>query len=259
MVEVGPTVYEGLIAWPFERSDEILRAYRTITSEAPRELAVWLILLNAPPEPFVPKEWHGERICAMAVCYSGDLARVDEVLAPIRALGHPILDVLDEQSYSQVQSYMDDGEPKGNHYYWKTEYLAELSDGILSAARDLFAECPIPGAEIGFLHLGGAINEHDADDGAIGNRDARFAVGANGMWEPGEPNADKFQQWIRDAGSRLRSFSTGGNYINFQLAEDDTIRTAEAYGKNYERLKSVKAKYDPNNMFRVNRNIPPGG
>lgn len=87
--EVGPTVYGGLIAWPFERADEILRVYRTITAEAPRELAVWLVLLQAPPAPFVPEEWHGKRICAMAVCYSGDLGAVDEVLAPIRALAIP--------------------------------------------------------------------------------------------------------------------------------------------------------------------------
>ena len=92
--EVGPTVYGGLIAWPFDRADEILPAYRTITTEAPRELAVWLLLINAPPEPFVPEEWHGKKICAMAVCYTGDLAHIDEVLAPIRAIGDPIVDLL---------------------------------------------------------------------------------------------------------------------------------------------------------------------
>ena len=92
--EVGPNVYGGLIAWPFERIDEILRAYRTLTSEAPRELAVWLILLEAPPAPFVPERWHGEKICGMAVCYSGDLGEADQALAPIRALGDPILDLL---------------------------------------------------------------------------------------------------------------------------------------------------------------------
>ncbi|MGH8773793.1 MAG: FAD-binding oxidoreductase [Jiangellaceae bacterium] len=81
--EVVPTVFGGLIAWPFERADEILRAYRTMTSEAPRELAVWMILLHAPPMPFVP-EWHGRKACSMVVCYSGELERAHEVLAPIR-------------------------------------------------------------------------------------------------------------------------------------------------------------------------------
>lgn len=255
--EVGPTVYGGLIAWPFERVDEILRAYRTITTKAPRELAVWLVLLQAPPAPFVPEQWHGKRICAMAVCYSGDLDDLDEVLAPIRALTDPVVDLLQEQPYVQVQSYLDATEPKGNHYYWKTEYVAELSDDLLSTTRDLFAECPIPDAELGFLHLGGALNEHDEDDGAVGNRDARFAVGVNGMWEPDEPEADMFRQWIRGAWKQIRPFSTGGNYINFQTADEDEQRVRATYGVNFDRLVEIKKKYDPDNVFRSNRNIRP--
>lgn len=255
--EVGPTVYGGLIAWPFERASEILRAYRTITGEAPRELAVWLILLQAPPAPFVPVAWHGKRICAMSVCYSGDLDDVDAVLAPIRALGDPVVDLLQEQPYTQVQSYLDATEPKGNHYYWKTEYVAELTDDLLSTVRDLFAECPIPDAELGFLHLDGALNERAEDDGAVGNRDARFAFGANGMWEPDEPDADTFRQWVRDAGKRLRPFSTGRAYVNFQTADEDEERVRATYGANFGRLAEAKRTYDPDNLFRVNRNIPP--
>lgn len=257
--EVGPTVYGGLVAWPFERADEILRAYRTVTSEAPRELSVWMILLHAPPAPFVPGEWHGRRVCAMAVCYSGDLRTVNDALGPIRALGDPVADLLAEQPYTQVQSYLDDTEPKGHHYYWKTEYVAELSDDLLSTVRDLFAECPIPGAELGLLHLGGALNERDADDGAVGNRDARFALGANAMWQRGEPGADTFPQWIRDAWKRLRPFSTGGNYINFQTADEDETRVRATYGANFQRLVEVKKRYDPDNLFRVNRNIRVAG
>jgi FAD/FMN-containing dehydrogenase len=255
--EVGPTVYGGLIAWPFERATEILEAHRALTAEAPRELSVWMMLLRAPAAPFVPPQWHGKRICAMAVCYSGDLNHVDAVLAPIRALGGPVVDLLQEQPYVQLQSYLDVTEPKGRHYYWKTGYAAELSDDFLSAMRDLFAECPIPEGDLAFLHLGGALNEHDEDDGAVGNRHARFVWGVKGLWAPGEPNADAFRQWIRDAWKRIRPSATGGNYINFQMADDGPAQTAEAYGRNYERLQRVKADYDPDNLFRVNRNIPP--
>ena len=254
--EVGPTVYGGLIAWPFERADEILRAYRTITSNAPRELSVWMICLFAPPAPFIEKQWHGRPVCAMAVCYSGDLRAADAVLAPIRALGHPVMDLLAEQPYTQVQSYLDDSEPKGQHYYWKTEYLADLSDGLLSTMRELFAACPIPGGELGFLHLAGALNERDSDDGAIGNRDARFVLGVKGMWAPDEPNADRFRHWIRDTWERLRRFSTGATYINFQTAEEGEERIRATYGANFRRLVEIKKKYDPENLFRVNRNIP---
>jgi FAD/FMN-containing dehydrogenase len=256
--QVGPTVYGGLIAWPFDRADEILATYRMLTAKAPRELAAWMVLFRAPPAPFVPQEWHGERICAMAVCYSGDLDRVDAVLAPIRALGDPVFDLLAEQPYTQVQSYLDATEPKGNHYYWKTEFAAELSDEFLSVWRDVATECPIPEAQIGLLHLGGALNERDGDDGAVGNRDARYACGVIGSWEPGEPGADSFPGWVRDAWQRIRRFSTGGNYINFQTADEDEERIRATYGAHFDRLAAVKTKYDPDNVFRSNRNIRPG-
>ena len=146
---VGPTVYGGLVAWPFDRADEILRGYQLVTSSAPRELAVWLVLLEAPPAPFVPIEWQGRKVCAMAVCYSGTLDRVDEAIAPIRALGTPVFDLLGEQPYVQVQSYLDATEPKGAHYYWKTEYLAELSNEFLSAARGRLRFVSDPGSRYG--------------------------------------------------------------------------------------------------------------
>jgi FAD/FMN-containing dehydrogenase len=254
---VGPNVYGGMIAWPFERAPEILRAYRALTATAPRELSVWMILLRAPAAPFVPSGWHGRRICAMSICYSGALDRVGEVLAPIRALGDPVVDLLKGQSYVELQSYLDSTEPKGQHYYWKTGYAAELSDELLAATRAMFAECPIPDGELAFLHISGAINDHPGDDGAVGNRDARFVWGAKASWHPDEPRADAFRRWIRDAWARLRPYSTGGEYVNFQQAEDGPARTVEAYGKNYERLQRVKAKLDPQNVFRVNRNIHP--
>jgi FAD/FMN-containing dehydrogenase len=255
--EVGPTVYGGLIAWPFERADEILRVYRAITSESRREFTVWLNLLLAPRAPFVPEDWHGKKICAMAVCYSGALADADVALAPIRSLRDPVFDLLQEQPYTQVQSYLDEMHPKGMHYYWKTEYLAELSGGFLSALPDLFATCPMPGGELGVLHLGGALNEHNEDDGAVGNRDARYVSGVLGMWEPDEPNADAFRQWVRDAWARLRPFSTGRTYINFQTADEGEGRVQATYGVNFDRLVEIKKTYDPQNLFRSNRNIRP--
>jgi FAD/FMN-containing dehydrogenase len=255
--EVGPTVYGGLIAWPFERAEEILRAYRALTTRAPRELAVWMNLLRAPEAPFVPEAWHGERVCAMAVCYSGDLEKVDEVMAPIRALGDPVIDLLAEQPYTQVQSYLDATEPKGDHYYWKTGYFAGVADDLLSVWRELGAQCPMPLAMLGILHLGGALNERDDDDGVVGNRDARYALGIIGGWDPGDPRGEEFPAWVREAWDRVRPFSTGGNYINFQTADEGDEGIRAAYGANIDRLVDVKAKYDPHNLFRSNRNVRP--
>jgi FAD/FMN-containing dehydrogenase len=254
--EVGPMVFGGLIAWPFDRADEILPAYQKLTAEAPRELSAWLVLMRAPAAPFVPPEYHGERCCVMAVCYSGDPAGKDAAIAPIRQLADPAVDLLQEWPYTMQQSFLDDSEPKGAHYYWKTEYVAELSEDLLPTLRDLAADCPIPDAQVGLLHLGGALNERDWDDGAVGNRDAHFAIGVNGMWEPDEPEADAFRHWIRAGWKRIRPFTTGRSYVNFQTDDDDQS-PADAYGKNYERLRRIKAEYDPDNLFRVNRNIPP--
>jgi FAD/FMN-containing dehydrogenase len=254
---VGPSVYGGLIAWPFERAEEVMAAYRTITTRAPCELTVFLVLLKAPPAPFVPPAWQGRRIVAMAVCYSGDLERGDQVVAPIRALADPVFDLLGELPYTQVQSYLDATEPKGDHYYWKTEYLAELDDGLLSAAREVFAECPMPDGEVGFLQLDGALSEHDADDGAVGNRDTRFAVGVKGRWQADGADAHGFLRWVRDGGERLRPFSTGRTYINFQTADEGEDRVRATYGDNFDRLVQVKQRYDPDNLFRSNRNIRP--
>ncbi len=255
--QVGPMVHGGLIAWPFERADEVLRSYRTITAEAPRELSVWMILQHAPRAPFVPDEWHGRKICCMAVCYTGDPGDADDALAPIRALADPVVDLIREMPYTAVQSYLDDGQPKGMNYHWKTEYLAELGDDLLTTVHDLFADCAIPGAEVALLHIGGALNERRGDDGAVGNRDARFAVGVFGMWEPGEPDAEEFRQWIRDAGTGLRTFSTGGNYVNFQTADEGDERVRAMYGANFDRLVEIKRARDPDNVFRSNRNILP--
>jgi FAD/FMN-containing dehydrogenase/pimeloyl-ACP methyl ester carboxylesterase len=252
---VGPGVYGGLIAWPFERAEEILQAYRALTAEAPRELAVWHVMVRAPAAPFVPERWHGERVCVMSVCYSGDLGRVNEALAPIRALGDPVFDLLGERPYTDVQSHLDATEPKGDHYYWRTEYLAELSDELLATCRDLAAECPMPSAQIGLLHLGGALNERATDDGAVGNRDARYGCGVVGCWSPGEPGEEAFPQWVRDAWERIHPFATGGGYVNFQTADESEDRIRAAYGANFERVLAVKQAYDPRNLFRSNRNV----
>ena len=193
----------------------------------------------------------------MVVCYSGDPADAGKAVAPIRALRDPVLDLLHQQPYLQLQSFLDETEPTGSHYYWQTEYMAELSDGLLSTVRDLFSRCPIPGGEIGFLHLAGALNERDEDDGAVGNRDARFVIGVKGMWDASEPDAESFRQWVRHAGARIRPFSTGRSYINFQTADEDEQRIRATYGTNFERLTEVKKVYDPDNMFRSNRNITP--
>jgi FAD/FMN-containing dehydrogenase len=255
--QVGPMITGGLILWSAERADEVLAAYRDLTDSAPRELTATVVVITAPPAPFVPAEWHGQPVIGLLLCHSGRNPEAD--LAAVRALGDPIVDLVTEQPYAAQQSILDESpsDAKGLHQYWKAEYLAGLSSAYLETFREAALNGPTsPLSYSVIFHIGGALNEHAWDDGAVGNRDARFISGFAGVWPPGEP-ADEHVAWVRAGWQRIRPFSTGGNYVNFQLAEDDTARTTDAYGKNYARLQRVKAEYDPDNVFRVNRNIPP--
>jgi FAD/FMN-containing dehydrogenase len=251
---VGPMVTGGLIAWPAERADEVLAVYRSLTASAPRELTAAAMVRLAPPAPFVPEDWHGKPIVGLLICHSGPDARAD--LAPLRALGEPILDLVREHPYVEQQSMLDDMDPKGFHQYWKAEYLPELSEDYCRIWLDSALQLTSPLSYSVIFHIGGALNDHVEDDGAVGNRYARFLSGFSGVWPTHVPD-DEHVAWVRRSWEAIRPFSTGGNYVNFQLADDTDGRTVAAYGKNFERLQQIKAAYDPDNLFRVNRNIPP--
>lgn len=255
LFDVGPTVTGGLIAWPGARADEVLRAYRQLTGSAPRELTAVCSVRLAPPAPFVPPEWHGKPIVAMVLCYTGADAQTD--LAPVRALGDPIFDLVMEKPYAAQQQMLDATQPKGPHYYWKTEFVPSLPDEFLDTFRTAAEKVTSPMSQSMIFHLAGALNERPEDDGAVGNRDAAYVTGFAGSWPPGDPRSGDHLDWVRSSWETIRPFSTGGNYVNFQLADDDADRTEAAYRGNFERLRKVKAEYDPDNLFRVNRNIAP--
>jgi FAD/FMN-containing dehydrogenase len=252
--QVGPTITGGLIIWSADRAEEVLAAYRELTESAPRELTAAVTVRLAPPAPFLPREWHSRPITGMILCHSSANAEAD--LTAVRALGDPIVDLVTPKPYAAMQSMLNAMEPKGLHRYWKTEFLPHLSSEFLDTFRSSALQVTSPLSQSLVFHLAGALNDHKDDDGAVGNRDARYIGGFSGTWPPGAPS-DPHVTWVRESWERIRPFSTGGNYVNFQLAEDDTSRTAAAYGSNYQRLQRVKAEYDPDNLFRVNRNIPP--
>ncbi len=253
--EVGPTIRGGLIAWGAEGAEGVLEAYRELTGDAPRELTAATVIRIAPPAPFVPTEWHGRPIIGVMVCHSGPYPERD--LEPLRALGEPVLDIIADRPYAEQQQLMDATDRKGNNQYWKTEYLPRLSGDYLDTFRDAALRLTSPMSYSVLFHIGGALNERPADDGAVGNRDARFVTGFSAVWPPEDPRSAEHIDWTRRSWKSIRPFSTGGNYVNFQLAEDGAGRTAEAYGQNFERLRRVKAAWDPDNLFRVNRNIAP--
>ncbi len=256
--EVGPEIMGGLIAWPaHDHAEDVLGLYEEMTANAPRELTLVATMRLAPPAPFVPEQWHGKPMIAMVVCHSGEPAQAVSDLAPIKALGKPIADIVTTKTYVEQQSMLDATQPNGVNYYWKTEFIPGLSDGYLEVFRENAAGIESPMSQCILFHIEGAGNELAEDDGAVGNRDAEFVTGAAGAWPATDPNGEKHQEWVRSSWERTRPFSTGGNYINFQTMDDDLARLESAYRGNYRRLREVKAMYDPENLFRVNRNLEP--
>ena len=252
LYEVGPLITGGLIAWGAERADEVLAVHRQLTDSAPRELTTVLTIRLAPPAPFLPPEWHGKPIVGIVACHSGPDAAAD--LAPLRDLGSPIADLIVEKPYAAQQSMLDATQPKGPHYYWKTEFIPGLSDDFVGSFKAGAMKVTSPMSQSIMFHLAGALNERSEDDGAVGNREAGFVTGYTASWRPDDPRGAEHVAWARNSWAGIRPFSTG-NYVNFQVTDDDAARTAAAYGRNYERLQQVKAAYDPENLFRVNRNI----
>lgn len=250
--EVGPMVTGGMILWGAERAEEVLAAYRDLTESAPRELTAVLTIRLAPPAPFLPPEWHGKPIIGMVVCHTGPDAAND--LAPIRALGEPLADLIVEKPYVAQQSMLDANQPKGVHYYWKSEFVPSLSSELLENFHASALKVTSPMSQSIFFHLAGALSERPDDDGAMGNRKAAYVVAFTGSWPPPDPRGAEHVAWVRGSWETIREFSVG-NYVNFQVADDDVDRTASAYVGNLERLQAVKAAVDPENLFRVNRNI----
>ncbi|MFC7987329.1 FAD-binding oxidoreductase [Streptomyces sp. NPDC057336] len=253
---VGPAVTGGLAAWSAGQADQVLAAYRELTATAPRELTAAAVIRLAPPAPFVPDEWHLKPVAALLVCHSGANAEAD--LAPLRALGTPAFNLIGPKPYVAQQSMIDSMEPKGLNQYWKAEFLPGLAGGYLPVFREAALEVASPLSFSVIFHLAGALNETDGDGGAVGNREARYISGFSGGWPP-QADGEGIVAAVRKGWESIRPFTTGGNYVNFQLAEDDVTRTADAYLGNYERLRKIKTQYDRDNLFRVNRNIPPGG
>jgi FAD/FMN-containing dehydrogenase len=255
--EVGPQVTGGLIAWPAARADEVLRTFRQVTESAPRELTLVVIRRNAPPAPWVPEAAHGTPIILVVACHSGTPEQATEDLAPLRSIGEPLADLIVVREYTGQQTLLDATMPKGMHYYWKSEFVPGLSDELIEAYQAQFVDQKAPANQIVLFQIDGALNEHPEDDGAIGNREAAFACVVQSMGAPDSPEAAANKEWVRNAWQAIKPFSTGGNYINFQTEDEPDERTIASYRSNFERLRAVKAKYDPSNLFRVNRNISP--
>ena len=253
---VGPQVIAGLIVHPFSAAKAVIAEYRRLVAKAPDELCCWFVMRKAPPLPFLPPEVHGTEIIALAMCYAGDQAAGEKAVAPFKAIGKPIADVVGPAPFVAWQTAFDPLLSPGQRNYWKSHDFLELGDGLVDALLNAVGRLPSPQCEVFIGHMGGATNRVPAAATAYPHRDVNFIMNVHTRWSAPSEDATCIA-WARGLYDAAAPFATGGVYVNF-MPEDETQRVrAGAYGPNYDRLAKVKAKYDPRNLFRLNQNVPP--
>jgi len=253
---VGPEIVGGVVAWPASEAPQVLELFRTLAEQAPPELTLVMLMRPAPPAPWLPKEMHGKPIIALLACYSGKLEEGEKLVAPIKAFGKPVGDILVRRPYAQMQSLLDATQPKGRRYYWKSEYVSKIEPALCEKVMAHAARIPSPHSAVALFQIGGALNKIDEKDSPVGNRDARYVLNLAGSWEQAGDDARNIA-WAREGWNDMKSFSTGGTYVNFLTEDESPERIATALGKGLGRLGEVKAKWDPGNLFRTNRNVQP--
>ena len=253
---IGPEIIAGAIAWRAESASEILDMCRTVMEKAPPELVCVAALRMAPPAPWLNKEVHGKPIVALFVCHSGNTSEGEKLVAPIKAFGSPVGDIVQRRPYISQQSLLDATQPKGRRYYWKSEYLPRLEPDLCATAIKHAEAIVSPHSAIILFPLEGALNRLPEDHSAVGNRNTAWVLNITASWEKAEDDKANVE-WARIAWRDLRGFSTGGTYVNFLTEEEGDERVHAAYGNNYNRLSEVKSKWDPGNLFCMNKNILP--
>jgi FAD binding domain/Berberine and berberine like len=251
---VGPLVLGGPVFWPYADAPKVLRFLHEFAPEAPDELGITLAMMRAGPLPFIPPEQRGRPVLGLVLVWAGDLAEGERAMAPLRALGTPIADVVRAVPYAGIQSMLDGGAPHGRHYYWRSHRLPGLGDGVVDVLMEYLDRIPTPFSQINGWAMGGAVSRVDAGATAVGEREGGVDISLPAGWEPGDPDAEGHKAWSRAGWEALRPHSAGV-YANF-ISDEGAVGLEAAYGTRLARLSELKAVWDPDNVFRQNANIP---
>ena len=253
---LGAQVMAGLVVHPFADARHVLAEYRKALENAPDELTCWVVMRKAPPLPFLPEEWHGKEILALAMCYCGDMAMAERACSQLRGIGKPIADVVAPMPFPAWQQAFDPLLEKGARNYWKSHDFLTLSDETIDVLLPAVDNLPGPECEIFVGHVGGAAGRIAVDATAFPQRRAHFVMNVHARWR--EMTKDRACiDWAQKLFEAAKPLSAGTAYVNF-MPSDETGRVEAAYGGNYARLSEIKGIFDPRNMFRMNQNILPG-
>ncbi|HEX5155934.1 MAG TPA: FAD-binding oxidoreductase [Ktedonobacterales bacterium] len=249
------TVYGGPIFWPLDQAKELLAFWRDYITNAPRDINGWFGFVTVPPAPIFPEQFHLQKMCVIVWCYTGPLDQAEKRFAPIRAFGTPAIDAAGPVPWPMLQSLFDGLFPPGLQWYWKADFFNDLSDQAIELHTKYAEQLPTIQSTMHLYPISGAVHDVGKDETAFNFRDANFAEVMVGV-DPDPANNERMIAWARNYWTALHPYSAGGGYINMIMDEgQDLVRAA--YGENYDRLAQIKAKYDPENLFRVNQNIVP--
>jgi hypothetical protein len=253
--EVGPEVLAGPIFWRISKSADVLRFYRDWTRSAPPELQTVVLHRKAPPLPFIPAELHGELVVAIVCCYPGPIDEGERALKPLRDFASPALDACVPKPFVDHQAMLDPSFPHGQWYYMRACDILELSDEVIDITVEHSQRISSPRTSFPIWNLGGAMTSVSEDETAFHGRHPHFEFNITAATE-GEAGFDAEREWVQTFWSALEP-QHSSVYVNF-LMDEGSQRVRAAYGDaKYERLQALKRKYDPDNVFRLNQNIPP--
>jgi FAD/FMN-containing dehydrogenase len=248
------TVVGGPTLWPIEQAPEVMRWYREFITEAPEDLNGFFAFLTVPPGPPFPEELHLKKVCGIVWCYTGPGEEADRVFAPVLEVGTPALHGVHSMPYPALQSAFDALYPPGLQWYWKADFIAELSDEAIEQHMR-YAEVPTLHSTVHLYPINGAAHRVGKNDTAFSYRDATWGMVIAGV-DPDPANGGIITEWAREYWEAIHPHSAGGAYVNMMM-EEGQERVKASYRDNYERLARIKAQYDPTNLFRVNQNIRP--
>ncbi|HEX5500346.1 MAG TPA: BBE domain-containing protein, partial [Thermomicrobiales bacterium] len=212
-------------------------------------------LLTVPPVDPFPEELRLTKVCALLVCYCGSLEQADEALAPIKEFGPPTMYGVQPMPFPALQSAFDALYPPGDQWYWRADFVKELSDEAIAKHIGFAKTLPTPQSTMHLYPISGAIHRIARDDTAFSYRDAQWAEVIVGV-DPDPAKASELKDWCVSYWEALHPYSAGGAYVNFMMDEGQE-RVRATYRDNYDRLAAIKRRYDPTNLFRVNQNIRP--
>jgi FAD/FMN-containing dehydrogenase len=248
-------VYAGPTLWPVERAAEVLGWYDEFLRQAPDEVYGFFLFLNVPPAPFFPAELHGRAMCGVVWCVTGPLATAERALEPARRFGPPAFTMLGAMPFAALQTFHDALLPPGLQWYWKGDFVRELNEDAIAEHVRYGAALPTPLSTMHLYPVDGAAGRVDRHATAFSYRDARWSMVIAGI-DPDPAKAPHLTRWAKDYWTALHPHSMGGAYVNFMM-EEGTPRIRSTYRDSYDRLASIKGKYDPTNLFRVNQNVEP--